>query len=169
MEKLYLKKGGERGFNCKPVQLEEPDLYDLEEALETEDFYDASSFYEPDDDAKAYIKEKGYNFSAKAFVDYYEADDWHYGKGANRKKVSNWKKCCATWYGNRNNNNDLFSQSSNSKEEDMMQKFLALSDSEQAKILQLDAYQYHMLSSKGKSEWIKNRKQFILQWATSNG
>lgn len=120
-------------------------------------------------EVEAYIKEKGYNFSAKAFVDYYEADDWHYGKGANRKKVSNWKRCCATWDGNRNNNNDLFSQSSNSKEEDMMQKFLSLTESEQAKILQLDAYQYHMLPTSAKEGWMNNRKQFILQWFTENG
>lgn len=120
-------------------------------------------------EVEAYIKAKGYRFSAKAFVDYYEADDWHYGKGANRKKVSNWKRCCATWDGNRNNNNDLFSQSLNSNEEDMMQKFLDLPDSEQAKILQLDAYQYHMLPASAKEGWMNNRKQFILQWFTENG
>ena len=54
-------------------------------------------------------------------------------------------------------------------EEDMMQKFLALTESEQAKILQLDAYQYHMLPASAKEGWMNNRKQFILQWFTENG
>lgn len=121
-------------------------------------------------EVEAFIKEKGYNFSARSFIDYYEADNWHYGTGANRKKVSNWKRCCITWGEKRTNNNDLFAQTfDNNNEDNAMQKFLALSDSEQASVLRLDAYQYHMLSSKGKSEWIKNRKQFILQWATNNG
>ena len=49
------------------------------------------------EEVQAYIKEKGYNFSAQAFIDYYEADGWHYGKGARRKKMSNWKQACASW------------------------------------------------------------------------
>lgn len=58
-----------------------------------------------------YIKQKGYHFDAQSFVDYYEADDWHYGKGANRKKVSNWKRCCSTWEEKRRNNSaDMFAQ-----------------------------------------------------------
>lgn len=58
-----------------------------------------------------YIKQKGYHFNAQSFVDYYEADDWHYGKGANRKKVSNWKRCCSTWEEKRRNNSaDMFAQ-----------------------------------------------------------
>lgn len=67
MMKLYQKKGGKEIFNCEPVKVEESDLYELEEALETEDFYDNErfSFYEPDDDAKAYIKEK-----AKQFIEH---------------------------------------------------------------------------------------------------
>lgn len=51
----------------------------------------------------------------------------------------------------------------------MMQKFLDLPDSEQAKILQLNAYQYHMLSANGKQGWMNNRKEFIEQWFASNG
>ena len=65
MRKLYWKKGGKDEFNCEPVKVEESDLYELEEALETENFYDTYSFYEPDDDAKAYIKEK-----AKQFIEH---------------------------------------------------------------------------------------------------
>ena len=49
------------------------------------------------EEVDAYIKEKGYHFDAKRFVEYYEADDWHYGVGSNRKKVANWKRCCQTW------------------------------------------------------------------------
>jgi len=44
-----------------------------------------------------YIKEKDYHFSAQNFVDYYEADDWHYGVGSKRKKIANWKRCCSIW------------------------------------------------------------------------
>lgn len=53
------------------------------------------------DEVAAYIKEKGFHFNAKEFIDYYEADDWHYGK--KRQKVSNWKRCCITWENNRKN------------------------------------------------------------------
>lgn len=59
------------------------------------------------EEVEAYIREKGYHFNAQAFIDYYEADDWHYGKDNNRKKVSNWKRCCATWDNNNNNNTSL--------------------------------------------------------------
>jgi hypothetical protein len=53
------------------------------------------------DEVAAYIKEKGFHFNAKEFIDYYEADDWHYGK--KRQKVTNWKRCCLTWEKNRKN------------------------------------------------------------------
>lgn len=49
------------------------------------------------DEVQQYIEERGYHVSARAFIDYYEADDWHYGQGRARKKVSNWKRCLATW------------------------------------------------------------------------
>jgi DNA-binding Lrp family transcriptional regulator len=49
------------------------------------------------EEVEAYIAEKGYSFNAKAFMDYYEASDWHKNNG---KKVANWKKCCATWENN---------------------------------------------------------------------
>ena len=67
------------------------------------------------EEVEAYILEKGYHFDAQAFIDYYEADDWHYGKDDNRKKVSNWKRCCATWANNNNNNTSL--QTKENKEE----------------------------------------------------
>lgn len=64
------------------------------------------------EEVEAYIKEKGYHFNAKSFIDYYEADDWHYGQGANRKKVANWKRCCSTWEEKRSNNQpDFFDES----------------------------------------------------------
>ncbi len=68
MMKLYQKKGGEDEFNCDPVQVEESDLYDLEEALSHEDFYDNERFFfnEPDDDEKAGIKEEAEEFISKA-------------------------------------------------------------------------------------------------------
>ena len=44
-----------------------------------------------------YIRQKGYSFSARAFIDYYEADDWHYGNGSRRVKMTNWKRACAQW------------------------------------------------------------------------
>lgn len=53
------------------------------------------------DEVAAYIKEKGFHFNAKEFIDYYEADDWHYGK--KRQKVTSWKRCCLTWEKNRKN------------------------------------------------------------------
>lgn len=49
------------------------------------------------EEVEAYIAEKGYSFNAKAFIDYYEASDWHKNNG---KKVANWRKCCATWENN---------------------------------------------------------------------
>jgi hypothetical protein len=56
------------------------------------------SFIPPSlEEVEAYIAEKEYSFNAKAFMDYYEASDWHKNNG---KKVANWKKCCATWENN---------------------------------------------------------------------
>ena len=68
MKELYRKKGGEDELNCDPVQVEESDLYDLEEALSREDFYDNERFFfdNPDDDEKAYIKEEAEKFISKA-------------------------------------------------------------------------------------------------------
>lgn len=48
-----------------------------------------------------YIKEKGYNFSAGAFVDFYESKGWVVGKSP----MKDWKAACRTWqrleYGKR--------------------------------------------------------------------
>jgi DNA-binding Lrp family transcriptional regulator len=51
------------------------------------------------EEVETHISEKGYSFNAKAFIDYYEASDWHLSNG---RKVANWKKCCATWENNAN-------------------------------------------------------------------
>lgn len=79
----------------------------------------------------------------------------------------------STFLNNFPDPNSLFGKeqesTSNNNKEDMMQKFLSLTESEQAKILQLDAYQYHMLPTSAKEGWMNNRKQFILQWFTENG
>ena len=63
------------------------------------------------DEVDAYIREKGFHFNAKDFIDYYEADDWHYGTGTKRKKVESWKRCCLTWEKQRRlEETDMFSQ-----------------------------------------------------------
>lgn len=46
------------------------------------------------EEVQAYVKEKGYHFSAQSFFDYYEASNWHFKDG---KPVKSWKQCCATW------------------------------------------------------------------------
>lgn len=46
------------------------------------------------EDVQSYVSEKGYHFSARAFLDYYTASDWHFNNG---KPVKNWKQCCVTW------------------------------------------------------------------------
>lgn len=49
------------------------------------------------EEVEAYVREKGYSFSARAFVDYYSASNWHF---ANGKPVKSWKQCCVTWNSN---------------------------------------------------------------------
>jgi len=64
-----------------------------------------------EEEVAAYIREKNFHFDAKTFIDYYEADDWHYGQGAKRKKVQNWKRCCLTWEEQRRKDSpDMFEQ-----------------------------------------------------------
>ena len=46
------------------------------------------------DDVKAYVAEKGLSVDAQRFFDYYEAGNWHDGKG---NAVKNWKQKCLTW------------------------------------------------------------------------
>ena len=43
--------------------------------------------------------------NAKRFMEFYEAEDWHYGDG---KKVRSWKRCVVTWKHNSNNTNRVF-------------------------------------------------------------
>lgn len=50
------------------------------------------------EEVQSYVAEKHYHFSAKAFMDYYEASNWHF---ANGKPVKSWKQCCVTWESNR--------------------------------------------------------------------
>lgn len=49
------------------------------------------------EEVQAYVDEKGYHFSAQAFMDYYESSKWHFKNG---KPVKNWKQCCVTWESN---------------------------------------------------------------------
>ena len=119
------------------------------------------------DEVEAYIKEKGYHFSAKAFIDYYAADDWHLGYGASRHKVSNWKQCCVTWENKRTSDNGLFAQDKPQQDNDeilLKRIYETMPESEQAKILQLDPYSYHMLPEKGKNIYREARKQLMLDW-----
>lgn len=46
------------------------------------------------EEVKAYIDEKRLNVDAQRFLDFYEAGDWHDGKG---KAVKSWKQKCLTW------------------------------------------------------------------------
>jgi hypothetical protein len=46
------------------------------------------------EEVKAYITEKRLNVDPQKFFDYYEAGDWHDGKG---QPVKNWKQKCLTW------------------------------------------------------------------------
>lgn len=48
------------------------------------------------DEVRAYVKEKGYHFSADQFHEYYAAYDWHFPTG---RPVKSWKQCCVTWEG----------------------------------------------------------------------
>jgi len=49
------------------------------------------------EEVQAYVREKGYHFNPKSFLDYYEASGWHFKNG---KPVKNWKQCCVTWESN---------------------------------------------------------------------
>ena len=71
----------------------------------------------------------------------------------------------STFLNNFPDPNSLFGDTTTTaSEEDVMRRFLELTDSEQAEILQLDAYQYHMLSEKGKNEWRTARIGLINKW-----
>lgn len=54
--------------------------------------------YKPSlEEVRAYVKEKGYHFSADEFFNYYDSANWHKADG---KPVRNWKQCCVTWESN---------------------------------------------------------------------
>lgn len=50
------------------------------------------------DDVRAYINEKGYTFTAEAFVGFYESNGWMVGKN----KMKSWHGACTTWQNRRN-------------------------------------------------------------------
>ncbi len=59
----------------------------------------ASRFVKPGcDELAAYITEKGYSFSAEAFLDYYDSVGWMVGPG---KHMKDWKAACRTWNNRR--------------------------------------------------------------------
>lgn len=45
------------------------------------------------EELQAYIDEKGYHFSAEAFIDYYDSVGWKIGKSP----MKSWKSACNTW------------------------------------------------------------------------
>lgn len=45
------------------------------------------------EELQAYINEKGYHFSAEAFIDYYDSVGWKIGKSP----MISWKSACSTW------------------------------------------------------------------------
>lgn len=53
------------------------------------------------EELQTYINEKGYHFSAEAFIDYYDSVGWKIGKNP----MKDWKAACRTWESKYNNNN----------------------------------------------------------------
>ena len=81
----YNKKKEKKEYNIPP-------LFPLEGEGETKPKvrrFTKPTVQEVDD----YIKEKGYNFSAGAFVDFYESKGWVVGKSP----MKDWKAACRTW------------------------------------------------------------------------
>lgn len=91
--------------NAENVTLENKSIRDIEirdierEYRESQTLSNAptkkkSAFKKPTlDELKAYIAEKGYTFSAEAFIDYYESNGWMVG----RNHMKSWKAACNTW------------------------------------------------------------------------
>ena len=114
------------------------------------------------DEVDKYIKEKNYHFSAKSFIDYYESDDWHYGQGSGRKKVQNWKRCCATWEGRRieksGGDADVEHLDATRREEQLLRKFYGILGEQEADIYGKDRYSWTMLTPQQK-EWHRKQPQ----------
>lgn len=74
----------------------------------------------------------------------------------------------STFLNNFPDPNSLFidlQQSGGCDEEALLRHYYdTLTDTQQAEILHLDAYQFHMLSEKGKDEWRNARKGLMLKW-----
>lgn len=126
------------------------------------------------DEVKAYIKEKGYHFDARTFIDFYKADDWHYGQNGNRRKMSNWKRSCATWEGTWINNHggyDMFEQQETTQQQELLlQRFYNILGDEEADIYGMDRYAWHMLSEQQKNYHRKqeDKKKKMLAWIEAN-
>lgn len=58
------------------------------------------------EELQAYINEKGYHFTAEAFIDHYESVGWKIGKNP----MKNWKSACSTWERNYKENNPYSSK-----------------------------------------------------------
>ena len=64
------------------------------------------------EELQAYINEKGYHFTAEAFIDHYESVGWKIGKNP----MKNWKSACSTWERNYKENNPYSSKKENINE-----------------------------------------------------
>lgn len=122
------------------------------------------------EEVKEYIKEKGYHFDAKSFVEYYESDDWHYGEGKKRRKVSNWKRCCTTWENTWKENHgggDLFEQAEkNRREELLLKRFYEILGNEEAVIYGIDPNVWYTMDEKAKNyhRVQPQKKEKLLKW-----
>jgi len=113
LKEVEIIKEKENVFPQTPLQREIENNKDEDEIKEEGTKVPKKKVFSPPtyDEVDAYIREKGFHFDAKDFIDYYEADDWHYGTGTKRKKVESWKRCCLTWEKQRRpEETDMFSQ-----------------------------------------------------------
>lgn len=124
-------------------------------------------------EVQAYIKEKGYHTNAQSFIDYYEADDWYYGKGTNRKKVSSWKRCLATWENTYKQNHieEYSEQTQEQLDEDRLlrQAYNDIPLRQEAEIYGIeDTYWWCELEDKHRDYWRVQYKQTMLDWIHSH-
>ena len=72
----------------------------IEESREDKNSIEKSRTAHPSiEDVQSYIDEKGYHFSAEAFVSYYQSNGWKVGKNP----MKDWKAACRTWESRQEN------------------------------------------------------------------
>jgi hypothetical protein len=79
----------------EPVATIQPSLFPEVEVKQDENVKEKSHrFVKPTEEQVAtYIQEKGYTFTASAFIDFYESKGWVVGKSP----MKDWKAACRTW------------------------------------------------------------------------